>query len=176
MFLFSVFLLCRVQYFCLVWSHVVSAGVQHCGQCWSVEKQTKRRQRVLVRERIWSLNCWKSCKCDDTNDKSVFWWLARRTKDSRFLSVKCWGRREGKYSQWRGRTTQCQLDSLFYISIWASTKIQNTFTKIQNTLRNREKEAKENTLNDVKELLNAHWTGTDSFTFQFGPHWIGVVI
>ena len=87
------------------------------GQCWSVEKQTKRRQRVLVRERIWSLNCWKSCKCDDTNDKSVFWWLARRTKDSRFLSVKCWGRREGKYSQWRGRTTQCQLDSLFYISI-----------------------------------------------------------
>ena len=109
------------------------------GQCWSVEKQTKRRQRVLVRERIWSLNCWKSCKCDDTNDKSVFWWLARRTKDSRFLSVKCWGRREGKYSQWRGRTTQCQLDSLFYISIWASTKIQNTFTKIQNTLRKRSK-------------------------------------
>ena len=140
------------------------------GQCWSVEKQTKRRQRVLVRERIWSLNCWKSCKCDDTNDKSVFWWLPLwGQKAWRFLLVKCGGRSEGKYSQWRGRTTQCQLDSLFYISIWASTKIQNT-------LRNREKEAKENTLNDVKELLNAHWTGTDSFTFQFGPHWIGVVI
>jgi len=27
------------------------------------------------------------------------------------------GRSEGKYCRWRGRTTQCQLDSLFYISI-----------------------------------------------------------
>ena len=87
------------------------------GQCWSVEKQTKRRQRVLVRERIWSLNCWKSCKCDDTNDKSVFWWLAGRTKGDGF----CW---------------------------WSV-----------------EEEAKENTLSDVEELLNANWI--HSFTFQF---------
>ena len=90
------------------------------GQCWSVEKQTKRRQRVLVRERIWSLNCWKSCKCDDTNDKSVFWWL--RCEDKR-LGGFCW---------------------------WSA-----------------EEEAKENSLSDVEELLNANWI--HSFTFQFGP-------
>ena len=37
---------------------------------WS--RQTKRSSRVLVMKKDLISACWESCKCDDTNDKSVF--------------------------------------------------------------------------------------------------------
>ena len=36
------------------------------------ERQTKRSSRVLVMKKDLISACWESCKCDDTNDKSVF--------------------------------------------------------------------------------------------------------
>ena len=38
----------------------------------SGERQTKRSSRVLVMKKDLISACWESCKCDDTNDKSVF--------------------------------------------------------------------------------------------------------
>ena len=86
---------------------------------WSVKwrKTNEETLKGSCEEKDLIAACWKSCKCDDTNDKSVFWWLAGRTKGDGF----CW---------------------------WSV-----------------EEEAKENTLSDVEELLNANWI--HSFTFQF---------
>ena len=58
-----------------------------------------------------------------------FFGAERRTKGWRFLWLWVQERSEGKYSEWRGGTTQCQRDSPLYISIPGAVKKLNVSVK-----------------------------------------------
>ena len=53
----------------------------------SSERQTKRSSRVLVMKKDLISACWESCKCDDTNDKSVFRWGEEDKRATVFVAL-----------------------------------------------------------------------------------------
>ena len=99
----------------MMWSEVVK------------DKQSEARG-FLSWKRIWSLLV-ESHVNAMTQMTNPFFGGERRTKGRRFLWVWVEERSEGKYSEWRGGTTQCQRDSPLYISIPVAVKKLNVWVK-----------------------------------------------
>ena len=99
----------------MMWSEVVK------------DKQSEARG-FLSWKRIWSLLV-ESHVNAMTQMTNPFFGGERRTKGRRFLWVWVEERSEGKYSEWRGGTTQCQRDSPLYISIPGAVKKLNVWVK-----------------------------------------------
>ena len=99
----------------MMWSRVVK------------DKQSEARG-FLSWKRIWSLLV-ESHVNAMTQMTNPFFGGERRTKGRRFLWVWVEERSEGKYSEWRGGTTQCQRDSPLYISIPGAVKKLNVCVK-----------------------------------------------
>ena len=99
----------------MVWSRVVK------------NKQSEARG-FLSLKRIWSLLV-ESHVNAMTQMTNPFFGGERWTKGRRFLWLWVEERSEGKYSEWRGGTTQCQRDSPLYISIPVAVKKLNVSVK-----------------------------------------------